>query len=632
MRLSQRRLPGRLVAELTVGLCVATLAVGVSSTANAAAANTLVVNAGTNLRPVTHVASGALYGLAYDGTPAASLVNPLHPSSFVQMAPGGKQRPGGDALAVAPEAAAAGAKVIVRMPDWYPNFPYSWVSWSDWLSAVDKQIASVKAAGATNIGAYELWNEPDWTWPSAAGDFNAGWVRTYREVRAKDQTTPIDGPSFSYFGSNGMRAFLSYAKANNALPDMVSWHELGGDTNIEADVASYRSIESSLGISPRPIVIEEYASQAEIGVPGALVGYVAKFERAGVTYADLPFWHDYGTLGDLLVSRGGSPNAAWWLYKWYGDMSGEMVSTVPPAQTGIDGAAAVNAARNQVSVVVGDGSGDATVIVNGLGSLSGFGSSAHVVLEHVVSQGRTTPAGTPQIMSTTDYPISGGSISVPIPAMNAADGYHLVITPSGGSTGGDTVTVTNPGAQTGTVGTAITPWRIQATDSAAGQALTYTATGLPAGLSIGSDGLISGTPTATGTYIVTITATDTTGAAGSASFTWTISSASSNGTCQVTYSRSSEWPGGFTANVTITNTGSSAINGWTLAFAFPGDQKIINAWNATIAQSGPSVTATNAGYNATIAPAGSASFGFQGTWTADDASPATFTVNGAACN
>jgi hypothetical protein len=47
----------------------------------------------------------------------------------------------------------------------------------------------------------------------------------------------------------------------------------------------------------------------------------------------------------LLTDAGGLPNGAWWLYKWYGDMTGEMVDTVPPAQAGIDGAASVNAAR-----------------------------------------------------------------------------------------------------------------------------------------------------------------------------------------------------------------------------------------------------------------------------------------------
>ncbi len=315
------------VLGLSLGLCAATLAAWPAGTAQAAtAANTLVVNAGTNLRPVTHVASGALYGLSANGTPAASLVDPLRPSSFVQMAPGGKQLPNGepvpagDALVVAPEAAAAGATVIVRMPDWYPNFPYRWVSWSDWLAAVDKQIASVKASGARNIGAYELWNEPDWTWnTSAAGSFDAGWVRTFREVRSKDTTTPIDGPSISFYSQSFFTDFLNNAKANNALPDIVSWHELGGDTNIAADVAAYRSLEASLGISRRPIVIEEYATRTEVGVPGSLVGYIAKFERAGVRNADLPFWNQYGTMGDTLVSTGGARNAAWWLYKWYGD-------------------------------------------------------------------------------------------------------------------------------------------------------------------------------------------------------------------------------------------------------------------------------------------------------------------------
>jgi hypothetical protein len=91
--------------------------------------------------------------------------------------------------------------------------------------------------------------------------------------------------------------------------------------------------------------------------------------------------------------------------------------------------------------------------------------------------------------------------------------------------------VTNPGNQTGTVGTAVS-LQISATDSASGQTLTYSATGLPAGLSISSSGLITGTPTTAGTFSVTVTAKDTTGASGSASFTWTINSTSGGCTAQ----------------------------------------------------------------------------------------------------
>ncbi|WP_328932240.1 MULTISPECIES: RICIN domain-containing protein [unclassified Streptomyces] len=426
-------------AVLGAAILTAAAALGSSAPAQAAptAATTLVVNAASTLRPVTHVATGSLYGLADASTPADGLVTPLKPNTFVQMAPGGAQlpngepKPAGDALVVASKAARAGAKVVVRMPDWYPNFPYKWVSWSDWLSAVDKQVASVKSSGATNIAAYELWNEPDWTWnTSAAGAFDTGWATTYKEVRAKDANTPVQGPSYSAWNQTWMSTFLTDAKASGTLPDIVSWHELQGSQGIAAHVAAYRALEASLGISPRPISIEEYGTTSEVGVPGQLVGYVAKFERAGVHDAELAFWNHYGTLGDTLTDTGGSPNASYWLYKWYGDLSGTMLTTTPPAQTGIDGAAALTGDGKQIGVVFGGGVGSTAVQVNGLGSLSGFGSTVHVKLEYTPSKGRTTGVAAPVTISDTTYTVTNGSITVPV-AMNASDGYHLVVTPTG---------------------------------------------------------------------------------------------------------------------------------------------------------------------------------------------------------
>ncbi|MFZ0002179.1 MAG: putative Ig domain-containing protein [Trebonia sp.] len=85
----------------------------------------------------------------------------------------------------------------------------------------------------------------------------------------------------------------------------------------------------------------------------------------------------------------------------------------------------------------------------------------------------------------------------------------------------NTVTVSSPGPQT-TIQNGAVSLQIAAIDSAAGQALTYSATGLPAGLSISSSGLISGTSTTPGPYNVKVTATDGTGASGSATFTWTV--------------------------------------------------------------------------------------------------------------
>jgi len=103
-----------------------------------------------------------------------------------------------------------------------------------------------------------------------------------------------------------------------------------------------------------------------------------------------------------------------------------------------------------------------------------------------------------------------------------------------------------------------------------------------------------------------------------------------SGACRVADSVSA-WNNGMTENITVTNTGTSAVNGWSLAFALASGQNVTNSWNATISPSSGQVTATNVGYNAAIAPGGSVSFGFQATQTGNAAAPTGFTLNGAAC-
>ncbi|MFF4626749.1 M4 family metallopeptidase [Streptomyces griseorubiginosus] len=104
-------------------------------------------------------------------------------------------------------------------------------------------------------------------------------------------------------------------------------------------------------------------------------------------------------------------------------------------------------------------------------------------------------------------------------------GSHITVPSTG-------VTVTNPGSQTSTVGTAVS-LQISASSTNSGS-LSYAATGLPAGLSISSStGAITGTPTTAGTSSTTVTVTDSTGATGTASFTWTVNAAG-GGSCTST--------------------------------------------------------------------------------------------------
>ncbi|HET9171680.1 MAG TPA: RICIN domain-containing protein [Actinospica sp.] len=440
MNLRASRAPRRTALATAGVLALAGASAGLAAApAHAAGTPTLVVQANQPFRTVTHVASGSLYGLATATVPADSLVEPLKPNTFVQMPAGGHQQAQGDILQVAPEAARAGAKVVDRLSDYYAGWPYQF-SWSSWPTVVSQQIQQVKASGITNLASYELWNEPDNTWLSANGTFNSFWTTTYKQVRSLAPGVPIQGPSFSD-NISGMQSFLQNAVATSTVPDIISWHELESSSKIAGDVADVEGLEKSLGISPRPIAIEEYAAPSQVGVPGALVGYIAEFERLGINNAELAFWNGYGALGDVLTGTGGSPNGAYWLYDWYGAMSGNMVTTVPSG-SGLDGAASVPAAADQVNVIFGGGSGSTAVTVNGLSSLSGFsgGSQVTATLQYTPSPGRTTAVAAPTTVSSSTYTISNGSITVPVAGMNSAYGYHLVITPGGG--GGTTLSGT----------------------------------------------------------------------------------------------------------------------------------------------------------------------------------------------
>ncbi|MGI3202695.1 extracellular catalytic domain type 1 short-chain-length polyhydroxyalkanoate depolymerase [Streptomyces sp. GLT-R25] len=103
------------------------------------------------------------------------------------------------------------------------------------------------------------------------------------------------------------------------------------------------------------------------------------------------------------------------------------------------------------------------------------------------------------------------------------------------------------------------------------------------------------------------------------------------GACKVTVTTSA-WSTGLTGSVTITNTGTARIEGWKLAFTLPSGQTITNGWGATYAPASGAVTATNATYNAAIAPNASVGIGYQANHGGNSGAPTAFTLNGTACS
>src|ERR1019366_9012880 len=104
--------------------------------------------------------------------------------------------------------------------------------------------------------------------------------------------------------------------------------------------------------------------------------------------------------------------------------------------------------------------------------------------------------------------------------------------------------------------------------------------------------------------------------------------------CQVTYTVTNQWSGGFGANLAVQNTGTSAWSSWTLTWTFPASgQTVTQGWNGTFTQSGQNVSVTNASYNGSVAAGQSTSSnpGFNGSWTSSNPVPTSFSVNGNVC-
>ncbi len=403
-------------------------------------AATLKVDLTDSIRPVTHCASGSLYGLT-ETLPSdiPGLVAPLKCNLFCLPPEGGSgnQHPFGDGFIAAERLKGTTAKVQITFPDLLPYWPYSWPGQQSWLNSVSKYLDKKVNGGYDNIDSYVIWNEPDGTWKSTNGDLNTVvWKPTYDLIRQKDPGTKIVGPCISYYNSSRMKDFLTFCKNNNCMPDLICWHQWGSEGFIGA-VEDVHRIERELGLpTDYPLCINEYCAGATDdkkkyeGCPGYSVPFIAKFERNNVESATISWWFTNlpGRLGSLLTANN-EKGGGWWLYKWYGDMEGYMAMVTPPndKSDGVDGFAAVDRKQYCASLVLGGNTeGDVNVVFSKLPDF--LGGKVHVKIERVTWKSKDTPVSSTDLISETDMSVDGSGLTVPVKIESKLYGYRVLLT------------------------------------------------------------------------------------------------------------------------------------------------------------------------------------------------------------
>ncbi|MBR5536242.1 MAG: discoidin domain-containing protein, partial [Clostridia bacterium] len=407
---------------------------------------TLTIDMGAKTGTMRHGSAGFLYGLGSDGTPSANTLTPLKPSTAVQKAPDGLQHPTGDVLDVAGTfISAGGEQVQIYLQDIYALWPYEQTSFEGYLSLIETMVPKIVSLRNSNPDykgklVYVPFNEPDGIWygsinssSSVQSRFNSNWLSAYTLIKSLDPSALIAGTSCANYQSGHMDSWLKFCTENNCEPDFITWHELQTDdlSSFKSHLDSYRATEKKYGMTEREIIINEYAPQDHCSNPGKLVNWIALFEENKVSGC-LPYWHNAGNLNDIAADNN-EPNGAWWLYKWYGDMSGETLSlTTNTARSAFYGLASVDDNKKSASIILGGSEGTGCVVLNNITSALPFAESLFVDVEvkatywtafhGVAREPRTIIKGT--------YPIENDTATISIPEMEENAAYLVTVSPS----------------------------------------------------------------------------------------------------------------------------------------------------------------------------------------------------------
>jgi len=385
-----------------------------------------------------HGAAGFLYGLGEEGVPTAQLLAPLKPKITVQKAPDGMQHPNGDALSVVETfIEAGGEQVQVYLQDFYALWPYEFDNIDNYIKIVRDAAKKIKNSRYANYFVYVPFNEPDWIWyegmdrdEGVQNRFFNDWLTAYNAIKETDPGARIAGPNCAEYRPYFYERFVAFCRENNCMPDIITWHELQED-KLKAFSEHYdhfRTLEKTYGVGEHEIAINEYAPQAHCSVPGKLIGWISVFEEKKVS-ACLPYWHISNNLNDLAADCN-EPNGAWWLYKWYGDMSGEtvQVSVENQGKQGFYGLASVDENKKCANVIFGGAKDQCRIVLNNLDKIQSFNTGkVKARVEATYWTGYHGVAGEPEIILEGVYAAESGKIVIDLSGIDEMAAYNLTV-------------------------------------------------------------------------------------------------------------------------------------------------------------------------------------------------------------
>ncbi len=333
--------------------------------------------------------------------------------------------------------------------DGYPisRFPGDNGNWTDYDNFLTRLINDVRATGASV--QWDLWNEPNITlfWNRPQSQYFELWRRTYQRIRAAFPTQLIVGPSCACVPSTGhafWNQYLDYVKANNVVPDIISWHSLPGDP--VANVAAADTTLNSRGIPhPRPYQINEYGASNEQN-PADGSWYIARLERAGADGLRAN-WAGGGNLhndlGNLLVRNSAGqyqPKGEWWAYRFYGSQTGQIASVTPSAS--YDAFATKAAGTAKILVGGGTTTGNIAVNLRRLDATSGIveNNQVRVVAERIPYNGGGAVTA-PVTVQNSVVTLSDNGTTVNLPHTAIDDSYTITLLPPSSDPGNGSTSV-----------------------------------------------------------------------------------------------------------------------------------------------------------------------------------------------